>query len=134
MCFNYKVSLLTFGLGLVFSYLLFKYGNKKYELENKITAILFIFISLIQLMDFLFWIDINNNYGINKITTILGPFINMCQPVILYLIKYYYYKPNVFTFENCNFPIFVLNILYMSIYHLIILNFFLNIIKLKINY
>jgi hypothetical protein len=74
MCFNYKVSLFTFIIGTVFSILLFKYGNKKYKLENKVSGIFLIFISLIQFMDFLFWIDIKNEYGINKITTIIGPF------------------------------------------------------------
>jgi hypothetical protein len=63
-------------------------------------------------MEFLFWIDIKNEYGINKITTILGPLLNLCQPTILYLIKYFYYKPNIFTFQNFNLPIAILNLLY----------------------
>ena len=91
MCFNYKVSLLTFLIGVVFSVLLFLYGNPKFTMENKTCAIFLIFISMIQFMDFLFWIDIKNIYGINKITTILGPILNVCQPVILYFIKYLYY-------------------------------------------
>ena len=67
MCFNYKVSLFTFAIGTIFSILLIKYGNKKYMLENKITGIFLIFISLIQFMDFLFWIDLKNTIGINKL-------------------------------------------------------------------
>lgn len=113
MCFNYKVSLLTFFIGTVFSFLLFKYGNKKYRLENKVTGIFLIFISLIQLMDFLLWIDIKNKLGINKITTIIGPILNVCQPIILFLIKYFYYKPNIFALHNLNFSITVLNFFYL---------------------
>ena len=113
MCFNYKVSLLTFFIGVVFSILLFFYGNAKYSIENKTSAIFLIFISMIQFMDFLFWIDIKNAYGINKITTILGPILNVCQPTIMYLIKYFYYKPDVFTLQNYNLPVFVLNVLYL---------------------
>ena len=98
MCFNYQVSLLTFIFGTIFSILLYKYGNKKYDMENKTSAIFLIFISAIQLMDFLFWIDIKNKLGINKIITILGPFLNICQPIIFYLIKYIYFKPDILTF------------------------------------
>ena len=100
MCFNYKVSLFTFTLGTLFSILLINYGNKKYALENKVSGIFLIFISVIQLMDFLFWIDLKNKIGINKVTTILGPILNICQPTILYLIKYFYYKPDVLSMNH----------------------------------
>lgn len=113
MCFNYKVSLITFFIGTLFSILLILYGNPKYKIENKVSGIFFIFISLIQFMDFLFWIDLKNNYGVNKIVTILGPILNVCQPIIFYIIKYLYYKPNVFTFKNYNLPVLVLNIFYL---------------------
>jgi hypothetical protein len=116
MCFNYKVSLLTFSIGTIFSLLLYKYGNKNYSVENKITGIYFIFIAAIQFMDFLFWIDIDNKLGINKITTILGPFLNTCQPIILYLIKYIYNKPDVFTLTNYNLLVAILNLLYLILF------------------
>ena len=112
MCFNYKVSLFTFSIGVIFSLLLIKYGNPKYLLENKITGIFLILISCIQLMDFLFWIDIKNKIGINHITTILGPVLNVLQPVFLYALKYFYYKPKILTFKNGNLPLFILNFLY----------------------
>lgn len=95
MCFNYKVSLFTFTLGTIFSLILIRYGNTAYVLENKILGIFLIFISSIQFMDFLFWIDLKNTLGINKIMTILGPILNICQPTILYLINYYYKKPSI---------------------------------------
>jgi hypothetical protein len=116
MCFNYKVSLFTFAIGTIFSLLLYKYGNNKYSAENKLSGFFLIFIAAIQFMDFLFWIDINNKLGINKITTILGPFLNTCQPTILYLIKYIYYKPNIFTFTNYNLPVALLNLLYFILF------------------
>jgi len=114
MCFNYKASLFAFSIGIMFSILLIYYGNPKYSLENKISGIFFIFISFIQFMDFLFWIDIKNKIGINHIVTILDPILNVCQPTILYLIKYYFYKPNIFTLENLNSPIALLNIAYVT--------------------
>lgn len=123
MCFNYKVSLFTFSIGVIFSILLIKYGNKKYFLENKITGIFFILISSIQFMDFLFWIDIKNKLGINHITTILGPILNVLQPVIFYIIKYFYYRPNILTFKNNNLPVFILNFLYFIYFIGMYINF-----------
>jgi hypothetical protein len=123
MCFNYKVSLFTFLLGTAFSFLLIKYGNKKYTSENIVTGIFLVFISLIQLMDFLFWIDIKNNLGINKITTIFGPILNVGQPIILYLIKYVYYKPDVFVLTNFNLPVALINLLYFVYLILFYYNF-----------
>ena len=126
MCFNYKVSLFTFLIGTVFSILLINYGNKKYASENTVSGIFLIFISAIQFMDFLFWIDINNKLGINKVTTILGPVLNVCQPTILYLIKYIYYKPDIFTLKNCNLPIAILNLLYFIFFLIMYKNFLTN--------
>jgi len=125
MCFNYKVSLLTFLIGTIFSIILINYGNKKYSLENKIMGIFFIFISAIQFMDFLFWIDIKNKLGINHITTILGPILNIFQPGILYVIKYLCYRPYVFTLKNFNLPVAILNFAYF-IYFIIIYKTFLS--------
>jgi hypothetical protein len=126
MCFNYKVSLLTFFIGITFSIILFKYGNAKYVIENKVSGIFFIFISFIQFMDFLFWIDIKNNYGINKITTIFGPILNVCQPTILYLIKYLYYKPNILSIQNFNLPVAIMNFLYVIYFIHMYINFLSN--------
>ena len=112
MCFNYKVSLVTFLLGTIFSVILIKNGNKQYLLENKISGIFLIFISLIQFMEFIFWIDIKNQYGLNKLATIIGPLLNAGQPTILYLIKYIIFRPNLFTFDNFNLPVVIMNIAY----------------------
>lgn len=121
MCYNYKVSLGTFLLGTFFSMLLIKKGNKTFSIENKTTGIFLIFISLIQFLEFIFWIDLKNIYGLNKLATIIGPLLNAGQPVILYLIKYLIYKPNLFTFKN--FVIFLLNLVYFIYLILQYINF-----------
>jgi hypothetical protein len=123
MCFNYKVSLFTFTIGTLFSIILIKYGNIKYIIENKVSGIFLIFISFIQFMDFLFWIDLQNAFGINKITTILGPILNVCQPTILYLIKLYYYRPTINTLYNYNLPIAILNFAYLIYFITIYIKF-----------
>ena len=126
MCFNYKVSLLTFTVGTIFSILLMNYGNPVYRLENKATGLFLIFISLVQFMDFLFWIDLDNKIGINKVTTIAGPILNVCQPTILYLIKLFYYQPNILSLQNYNLPIAGLNIAYFIYFITVYVRFLLN--------
>jgi len=123
MCFNYKISLLTFIIGISFSFILFKFGNPIYSIENKVSSIFFIFISFIQFMDFLFWIDIKNKLGINFITTIFGPILNIGQPIILYLIKYFIYKPNIFSLSNFNLPVAIINFLYLIYFFYIYIKF-----------
>jgi hypothetical protein len=119
MCFNWQISLFTFCGSLLFALLLIYKGYKKYDIENKVSGIFFIFIALIQFMDFLLWIDIHNKLGINKVVTIFGPILNVCQPIILYLIKYFYYSLNISTFTSFDLFIVLLNIAYL-LYFIII--------------
>lgn len=113
MCFNDKASLLTFVIGVIGSICLMKYGNPKFKKDNIVSGIFLLFIAGIQLMDFFFWIDLKNKLGINKITTIIGPLLNVGQPIILYIIKLLYFKPkNILSMNNYNLPIFILNLLY----------------------
>jgi hypothetical protein len=120
MCFNAKTSITTFLIGLIGSLGLIYYGNKKYIKENVVTGIFFIFIAFIQLMDFLFWIDIKNKMGINKIVTILGPIFNVGQPVILYIIKIIYLLPknrgNLFSLKDFNLEVLMINIVYLFLF------------------
>lgn len=113
MCFNYKVSILTFFIGIIASYTVIKYGNSKYKIENTVFGIFSIFIATIQFMDFLFWIDLKNKLGINYVTTIIGPLLNVGQPLILYIIKLIYFRPNLNITNNANnISVLVLNLLY----------------------
>ncbi len=124
MCFSSEVSITTFAIGLVFSVLLINSGQKSvYSIENSVTGHFFIFIALIQLMDYLFWIDLNNEIGINRIMTIIGPILNVCQPVILYIIKYLHYGPDIFTMKNYNLPVAILNSLYLLYFIYIYIGF-----------
>lgn len=112
MCFSAKTSLITFLLGTTFSILLIKYGNPSYKSDNHVFGIILLFISAIQLMDFIFWIDLKNTIGLNKLATIIGPLLNIGQPTIIYIIKLLYFTPDVFSAVNFNWPVMVLNILY----------------------
>lgn len=119
MCFNYQVSLITFMLGVICSYALIckntdtDTDTNTYKKENYIFGIFFIFIALIQLMDFIIWIDLDNNYYLNKLIGVIGPILNVCQPVILYIIKYLYFKPKISNL-NLDLLVFILNSLYFT--------------------
>jgi len=114
MCFNASTSFLTFIIGIVSSIALIRYGNKLFFKENYIFGIFNIFISFIQLMDFCFWIDINNKMGLNNIITLIGPWLNVGQPLIIYIIKLIYFKPTINLFNyNLNTFYLIINILYL---------------------
>ena len=115
MCFSANSSLLTFILGTVFSIILIFFGNPNYKLENTIFGTFFIFVSTIQFMDFLFWIDLKNKIGFNKMMNIIGPLLNVGQPTILYIIKNIFLKPNLLSSNYLNLFILFLNIVYFFI-------------------
>lgn len=112
MCFSKEVSLLTCFIGIFFIILLVNYGNKKFEIENKIFGNFFFFVIFIQFMEFIFWIDLDNKLGLNKIMTIIGSIINMMQPVLLYLIKVIFIKPDIFSLKNNNLIVLIINVFY----------------------
>lgn len=112
MCFNKETSLFTFFIGLFFIILLVNYGNEKYALENKVFGYFFFFVIFIQFMEFIFWIDLDNNLGLNKIMTIIGSIISMIQPVLLYVIKVILIKPQIFSLKNNNLIVLFINIIY----------------------
>lgn len=109
MCFNWQVSLLTFVIGTVLSIILAKYGNPKYKLENHMGGIFFLFVALVQFMEFIFWIDLDNTMGLNKWMTMIGPWLVMGQPILIYVIKIILTKINVL---EMNGPILALNACY----------------------
>ena len=75
-------------------------------------------------MDFLFWIDLHNKIGINHIITIIGPLINIGQPLILYIIKLIYFKPQLLSVNSI--PILILNLLYLFYIIRLFINFISN--------
>ncbi len=86
MCFSARVSLVTFLIGIIFSYLLYQSTNPNY----KIIGLFLGFVSLMQGIEFLLWIHPICDLW-HKSFSILGMILNHLQPIILYfLIKYYH--------------------------------------------
>jgi hypothetical protein len=92
MCFSSKSSLFTFIFGIISSILLIYFGNKKFNKENIVFALYFIFVSFMQLFDYFFWIDLNNKNKINEKITLIAPLFNYTQPLFLFIVKSIIYK------------------------------------------
>ena len=88
MCISLKASVNTFILGVVSSLCLVFFGNSNMFAYNVIVAGIFIFVSLMQLVDLGMWMDLDCTLGTNKLSSILGPALNWFQPTAVFLIIY----------------------------------------------
>ena len=94
MCFSKELSMKSFIFGLLSSLLLIIFGNKESENTNIVIGLFFIFVSLMQLIEYLIWKDLNCNKGLNNISFILGPILNHIQPIVLFVLCNIYIKSN----------------------------------------
>lgn len=83
MCYTQNLSLLSFLFGISCSFILIELGNKSSVNTNKTIGYFFMFVSLMQFVEFLLWSDLNCKSGFNKISSTIGPLLNHLQPVIL---------------------------------------------------
>jgi hypothetical protein len=78
MCFSEQMSIIAFSVGMIGSILVVSLG----EIHDKIWGYWFLFLSLMQLIDFFLWRNQtcdNNNY----IISILGIILNHLQPIVI---------------------------------------------------
>lgn len=87
MCYNKDISIYTYILGLVSSYLLLTNENK----SLKILGCFFIIVIQMQLVEYFLWSN-NSCNSKNIQLSHIGAFINFIQPIILYLAIMYYNK------------------------------------------
>ena len=87
MCYNKEISLYTYLIGLVASFLLIQKKDK----DLKILGCFFLFIIHMQLIEYFLWT--NNKCNMRNITlSHIGALIMFIQPIILYLVILYYNK------------------------------------------
>jgi hypothetical protein len=118
MCFSAKASLGAFIVGLVGSILLYSLGGR----TNISFGVFFIFISLIQLMDFAIWCDLGNKIGLNRAATLIGPLLNVGQPLIMFIIKRIVYQKSGFdiialltALLNAGYAVYLVRIYYLFV-------------------
>lgn len=114
MCFSAPSSIGAFIVGIIGSYLLYNYGNKKYEKENQIYSIFLLYVIFMQLFDFIFWIDQKNQLNLNRIFTYIAPFFNLSQPLLLYILKIIYNKPKMNGIWD--YFVLILNVIYAIVF------------------
>lgn len=107
MCFSSESSLSAFLLGIISSILLIYFGSKKYNKENTVFGLYFIYVSFMQLFDYLFWIDLDNKNKINEKVSLIASLFIFCQPLVLFIIK-------SIIFKNINFSLIsIINFFYI---------------------
>jgi|UniRef100_A0A6C0CWX7 hypothetical protein len=81
MCFSERASIVSFFFGIIGSLLLISLGG----VNNKIIGYYFIYISFMQIIDFLLWRhQVCDDY--NRIISFLGMLLNNSQPIVLGMI------------------------------------------------
>jgi hypothetical protein len=85
MCYDKKTSITTYTIGTISSLILISKNNIAY----KIGGIFFLFVSQMQMIEYLLWRDYTcNNY--NRTISNIGSILNHLQPILLFFaIKYF---------------------------------------------
>ena len=109
MCFSKNLSMMSFLFGIFSSVMLITFGNKQYYNTNLAIGIFYIFVSLMQLIEYCMWCDIKCKSGLNRLASLFGPLLNTFQPVIIVIILYIFIKPSNIIPINI---IYILNIIY----------------------
>jgi hypothetical protein len=86
MCYSANDSLTAYIINFFSSILLFYFSKK---LEYKVISLFLLFVGQMQMFDYLFWKNQKCN-TINKLATILAIIFNHLQPIVLFLLQYYY--------------------------------------------
>ena len=100
-------------IGIIGSILLYYFGNKKYNNENKIYSLFLFYVIIMQLFDYIFWIDQDNKKNLNYIFSYIAPLFNYFQPSILYILKLWIINSQIKTYYDK--VILILNIIYVFI-------------------
>ncbi len=81
MCFSERASIVSFFFGIIGSLLLISLGG----VNNKIIGYYFVYISFMQIIDFLLWRhQVCDDY--NRMISMLGMLLNNSQPIVLGMI------------------------------------------------
>ena len=94
MCYSKNLSIMSLSWGILGSILLINFSNKDNLNTNKAIGYFYIFVSLMQIIDYLLWSDINCENGYNKLGALLGPLLNHLQPIMILIIASTYLKSN----------------------------------------
>ncbi len=87
MCYDKETSIITYSIGTTSSLLLLDSTN----ISHKIAGIFFLFVSQMQMIEYILWNDYTcNKFNIN--ISNIGSILNHAQPIVLFLALRYYNK------------------------------------------
>lgn len=112
MCYTKYASLRSFVIGSLTSLALYKYTN---DPSLKAISMFILFVSLMQLADYIFWTVPTKNTT-NYIVTKTAMLLNHLQPFVLFLVIYFYVNKNITNSRNSKKYILILGLLYSIAY------------------
>lgn len=112
MCFSAELSMASLSFGIFSSLMLINFGSNKSKSTNKAIGYFFLFVSLMQLVEFFLWIDIDCVNGFNKIGSLLGPILNHLQPVVLLILATIFLEPANLISQNIVIPANIIYLIY----------------------
>lgn len=114
MCYSKDLSLASLSFGIIASLSLICFGNEQSSLTNRAIGYFFLFVTLMQLVEYFLWIDIDCVNGLNKVGALLGPIFNHLQPIVLLLLANIYLQPTNFISSSIIIPANVLYLFYVG--------------------
>ena len=93
MCYSKDLSLTSLIFGVFSSLSLIYFGNQQSSSTNKAIGYFFLFVTLMQLVEYFLWIDLDCSNGFNKLGSLLGPILNHLQPIVLLVLANMFLQP-----------------------------------------
>lgn len=100
------------SFGIFSSLMLINFGNSLSADTNKAIGYFFLFVTLMQLVEYFLWIDINCSNGFNKVGSLIGPILNHLQPVVLLVIAIIFLEPANLISQNIVIPVNIIYLIY----------------------
>ena len=86
MCFSAETSLTTFLISILTSSILINSAKGRHKATIQIIGYFFIYIAVVQFLEYLMWIDLSCSQGLNQFASMIIPYIVYLQPVVLFLL------------------------------------------------
>jgi len=92
--------------------MLINFGSNESIQTNKAIGYFFLFVTLMQLVEYFLWIDINCINGFNKTWALLGPILNHLQPIVLLVVTTAFLEPANLISPSIVIPANILYLIY----------------------
>lgn len=112
MCYSKDLSLSSLSFGIIASLMLINFGNPQSTNTNKAIGYFFLFVTLMQMVEYFLWIDMDCSNGFNKLGSLLGPILNHLQPVVLLIIATIFLNSTNLISQSIVIPANILYLIY----------------------